>query len=128
MQSDLQLIRRYALTRDADVFSELVQRYAGMVYAVARRSTGSSADAQDISQICFLELARKADSISGSVAVWLHAVAARRAIAAARNRHTPLRPERPAARPPEPPDHAHAQESFDEIIAQVDSAASGNRV
>ena len=54
--SDLVLLRRYADLQDADSFLEITNRHAAMVFAVARRVTGNSHDAEDVSQACFLEL------------------------------------------------------------------------
>src|SRR5688572_2128568 len=73
--SDLTLLRSYAQTRDADAFAELVRRHAGLVFTVARRLTGNAADAEDIAQTCFMEMARSASSIAISPAGWLHRAA-----------------------------------------------------
>ena len=51
-----------------------------MVYGVCLRITGSAADAEDATQECLLELARKAGDIRGSLGGWLHTVAARRSL------------------------------------------------
>src|SRR4051812_50066198 len=69
---DVVLLRTYAARGDAAAFAELVRRYADLVYATARRVTGSSAAAEDVAQDCFLALAMHAAKIHGSVAAWLH--------------------------------------------------------
>ena len=69
---DAALLRTYAARGDAAAFAELVRRYADLVYATARRVTGSSAAAEDVAQDCFLSLALHAAKIRGSVASWLH--------------------------------------------------------
>jgi RNA polymerase sigma factor (sigma-70 family) len=74
-QSDISLLQSYAQTRDAQSFAELVRRHAGLVFAVARRLTGNPQDAEDIAQTCFMEMARKASSITISPAGWLHRAA-----------------------------------------------------
>ena len=79
MSSDLQLLQRYAASGDALAFRELVQAHAAMVLATARRVTGDAALAEDVTQETFLELARKAELITRSVAAWLHRVARNRA-------------------------------------------------
>lgn len=78
MASDKALLRRYAGNRDAEAFAELVRRYAGLVYAICLRITGSAHDAEDIAQECFMQLAQNAATIRSSLAGWLHAVAASR--------------------------------------------------
>src|SRR6188474_374355 len=69
---DAALLRTYAARGDAAAFAELVRRYADLVYATARRVTGSSAAAEDVAQDCFLALAMHSAKIRGSVAAWLH--------------------------------------------------------
>jgi len=81
MASDDSLLQRYAQTRDADAFAELTRRYAGLVYGACLRVTGNHADAEDVAQECFLELAQKASAITVSLPGWLHMLAQRRAIA-----------------------------------------------
>ena len=79
MLSDLQHLQRYATTGDAHAFRELVQAHGAMVHATGLRVTRDAAAAQDVAQETFLELARKAGSITQSVAAWLHRVAWNRA-------------------------------------------------
>jgi len=96
MPNDATLLRRYAQTQDADAFSELVQRHAGLVYAVCLRVAGSSHDAEDVAQECFMELARNAHAIRSSLPGWLHVVATRRAVDAIRRSATRRRHEEEA--------------------------------
>ena len=77
---DRSLLELYARTRDAQAFRELAKRYAGLVYGTCLRVTQNPDDAEDVSQECFLELARRAGSINSSVAGWLHKVAKTRSI------------------------------------------------
>ena len=79
MLSDLQHLQRYASTGDAHAFRELVRAHGPMVHATALRVTRNEASAHDVAQEAFLELARKAGSITQSVAAWLHRVAWNRA-------------------------------------------------
>jgi len=72
MNSDLETVRRYAGTRDAEAFSALVEKYQGLVYGACYRILRNSADAEDATQEAFLGLARDAASIRSSVAGWLH--------------------------------------------------------
>lgn len=93
MPSDLQHLQRYASTGDAHAFRELVQAHGAMVHATALRVTRDAAAAQDVAQETFLELARKASSITQSVAAWLHRVAWNRACDAVRREGTRKRVE-----------------------------------
>lgn len=84
MVSDVILLQRYARTRDAEAFTELVRRYAGLVYGTCLRVLQNTEDAEDVTQECFIELARKAGNITSSLPGWLHALARSRAIDAIR--------------------------------------------
>lgn len=79
MDNDSALLQRYARSRDAEAFAHLVRRHAGMVFAAARRITGCAHDAEDVTQACFLDLARNAGVIRSSLGGWLHAAATHRA-------------------------------------------------
>src|SRR5262245_48111467 len=73
--SDVELLRRYANTRAEDAFAELVRRRLSLVYSVALRQCGGDVDlASEVTQRVFVDLARKAASLSErSVLVgWLH--------------------------------------------------------
>jgi len=76
---DAELLRAYADRRDLLAFERLVGRHAGMVRAVAARLAGQSAE--DVAQIVFAELARRASALAGvsSLGAWLHRVAATQA-------------------------------------------------
>jgi RNA polymerase sigma factor (sigma-70 family) len=79
MDTDLTILQRYCQTGDPEVFSQLVERHAAMVYAVALRVTRNAADADDVTQDCFLELTRKAIKVRTSLTAWLHLTATHRA-------------------------------------------------
>ena len=64
---------------------------------MARRLTGSDADALDVAQSCFLDLARKADVVNGSVVGWLHSAATFRATDVIRRRDARRQHEQAAA-------------------------------
>src|SRR4051812_24317816 len=75
MESDSELLRRYSSERDEAAFTELVERHVNLVYAVAcRESHGDPANAQDITQLVFIELARKARRLTDHPALggWLY--------------------------------------------------------
>ena len=67
MTNDVALLEQYAQTRDAEAFAELVRRYAGAVYGTCLRTTGDPYDTEDVAQECFMELARRAGSVTSSV-------------------------------------------------------------
>ncbi len=97
MATDAALLMRYAADGDPDAFRALIERHAGLVYGTALRITGSSHDAEDVAQECFLQLARRAASITSTVAGWLHATATNRAISHLRSSRSRARHERGAA-------------------------------
>jgi RNA polymerase sigma factor (sigma-70 family) len=76
---DRELLERFLLEQDERAFVALVERYRGMVLGVCRSVLRHAHDAEDISQACFLVLARRGGSIQNpdAVASWLHGVAYR---------------------------------------------------
>ncbi len=69
------LARAWFEQRNADAFRGICERHSGMVYATALRMLRNAADAEDITQECFLRLARTSTSLHGSLGAWLHRVA-----------------------------------------------------
>ncbi len=66
MRDDVELLRQYAEANSHDAFAELVRRRVDMVYAVAlRHSAGNAHAAEEVTQLVFTELARKAKVLSG---------------------------------------------------------------
>ena len=88
MLSDMALLERYSKTGDEEAFAELVRRNLGLVYWTCYRVTSSPQDAEDVTQECFVELARKAGTVRSSLPGWLHRVAKNRAINAIRDNVT----------------------------------------
>jgi RNA polymerase sigma factor (sigma-70 family) len=115
---DRQLLQAYARHRDADAFAALVRRYAGLVYSAAMRVTGNAADAEDVVQTCFMELARSPASVRRSVAGWLHAAATHRALSSVRG--SAARRRREQTRAAAEPDQAAA--SWEQVEPLVDAA------
>jgi RNA polymerase sigma factor (sigma-70 family) len=97
--SDRELLQRYVDARNAEAFAELARRYSGLVFNTAKRVTGCAADAEDVVQECFLDLARQAAEVRSVLPAWLHCVATRRALnlrssaIARRNRETSVQPD-----------------------------------
>jgi len=74
MPTDSELLRWHVEDGSEAAFTELVQRYAGLVYAVAWRSVGGRSHlASDIIQDVFILLARKEPMLIGqeTLAGWL---------------------------------------------------------
>jgi RNA polymerase sigma factor (sigma-70 family) len=79
-ESESILLQRFARTGDPEVFSELVQRHAGLVYGACLRILADKDRAADAVQDTFFQLLRNARNITGSLPNWLHKVATRKAI------------------------------------------------
>lgn len=77
--TDAALLQRFADNKDERAFAELVHRHGALVQNVARRLLGDHHAAEDVVQITFLLLARKAGCIhwKPSISSWLHAAAFR---------------------------------------------------
>jgi len=118
-----QALARYAATRDAQAFNDLVRAYHAMVFGVCVRVLRDPADAADAAQEAFVALARKAGQVRGDVGCWLHGAARRAALHHARRRGTARRVERAAARPEVAagPDAAWAEvrDQLDEVVASL---------
>src|SRR5471032_1175640 len=93
MIEDAELLRRYADSHDEDDFAELVRRHVNLVYSAALRQVNGDAHlAQDITQLVFADLARKAGSLASHrvLAGWLFTstrFAAAKAVRGERRRH-----------------------------------------
>jgi len=75
MPDDQHLLVHFAENRSEAAFGELVNRYVNLVYSTALRRTNFDAHlAQDVAQLVFTDLARKAPSLSRDVVLagWLH--------------------------------------------------------
>ena len=80
LENEVVLLHRFAKTGDAEAFSEVVRRHAGLVYGACLRILADRERAADAVQETFFQLLRNAGNISGSVPAWLHRVATRKAI------------------------------------------------
>lgn len=72
---DADLLARFAADRSEAAFAELVRRHVDFVYSSAlRQLSGNHHHAQDVTQMVFIDLARKAAALARhpSLAAWLH--------------------------------------------------------
>jgi len=72
--SDQELLQDYRLRKSEAAFATLVQRHVKLVYSVALRQVGVPANAEEITQLVFIVLARKADGLRPGTVLegWLH--------------------------------------------------------
>jgi RNA polymerase sigma factor (sigma-70 family) len=86
--ADVDLVARFARSRDEMAFELLVWRHAGLVQRVCRSVLGDHHAAEDAAQATFLALARKAGTFAGrgSVVGWLYRVARRVSVRLAKQR------------------------------------------
>src|SRR5688572_2587852 len=72
---DAELLRRYARRGDAAAFTEVVRRHIDLVHSAALRQVNGDVHlARDVTQLVFVDLARKASSVAGErvLAGWLY--------------------------------------------------------
>ena len=79
-EHEMVLLRQFTETGDAEAFSEITRRYAGLVYGTCLRVTGDTECARDATQDTFFQLLKHAGRVTGSLGGWLHQVATRRAV------------------------------------------------
>ena len=74
VMEDLELLREYAESGSEQAFTELVRRHINFVYSTALRLVNESQLAEDVTQMVFIRVARKAGSMrSGTVLTgWLY--------------------------------------------------------
>ncbi len=78
--NDATLLERWRLRRDAEAFNEIVSRYADLVYATCKRVLKNEADAEDVTQECFVRLARGDVRVRSCLGGWFHRVAFHRSL------------------------------------------------
>lgn len=73
MPDDMTLLQEYALRNSEEAFATLVSRYVNLVYSVALRDVRDPHLAEEITQVVFIILARKAGSLGSKVILsgWL---------------------------------------------------------
>jgi len=91
--ADLIVLRRFTLHNDPQAFAQIVQRYAGFVYATCLRISGDPARAEDLSQETFFRLMRRPHEINQNLGGWLHRTATHLAVDALRSESSRKRRE-----------------------------------
>jgi RNA polymerase sigma factor (sigma-70 family) len=66
-KSDAQPLREYAGEKSETAFGEVLRRHADLIYSAALRQIGSPDPAGEIAQRVFIDLARKARPLAGSL-------------------------------------------------------------
>jgi len=77
MNDDMELLRNYALRQSEQAFETLVSRYVNLVYSAAVRRVHDPHLAEDVTQVVFALLARKAGTLGSGTIIpsWLHRTA-----------------------------------------------------
>ncbi len=72
--NDIELLQAFLGNRSEQAFSELVSRYAGLVYSTAKRRLPNLSLAEDITQMVFIRFAKNPPRVktSAELAAWLH--------------------------------------------------------
>ena len=60
---DAELLKQFVRNKSEAAFAELVERDIGLVYSTVFPKTGNSQQSEDITQVVFIILARKANSL-----------------------------------------------------------------
>ena len=71
---DGELLKRYAMAGSEKAFRQIVERNVPLVYSAALRKTGNRSVAEDVTQVVFIILAKKARELSKGIilAGWLY--------------------------------------------------------
>lgn len=97
--ADPVLFDAHRIGRSAEAFGVLVRRHEAAVTAVCQRIVGNRADADDVRQFVFLELARFQARFPHSAAGWLRTVARNASLAFLRAKRRRMKHEQASAKP-----------------------------
>ena len=129
MTDDRQLLARYLNEGSQDAFAELVTRHVNFVYSAALRQVRSSQLAEDVTQLVFCNLARKAATLGEHVVLagWLHRDTRFTALdmLRAESRRQAREQEAMSMNPPGPdpdPDWEQLRPLLDEMLDEMDPA------
>jgi RNA polymerase sigma factor (sigma-70 family) len=123
--NDHELLQRYSESRCEASFTELAKRYVDLVYSAALRQVGGDAHlAHDVTQSVFIDLARKAGSLSGRtvLAGWLYTSAHYAAAKVVRTEQRWRAREQEANSMREISNESAAEPSWEELRPVIDEA------
>lgn len=78
--SDTTLLRRWQRSADSEAFAEIVARHSAMVFATSNRILRNPADAEDVTQECFMELGGVRTLLGNTLGGLLHTLATHRSL------------------------------------------------
>jgi RNA polymerase sigma-70 factor (ECF subfamily) len=123
-ETDMSLLHRFADRGDEDAFSEIVRRYAGVVFCACHRVLRDRGWAEDVAQETFFRLVKCPDRVSHSLGGWLHRAATRLAVDTLRSEQARHRREQTYEAPPKD-DEEHGigiGSQWEEISPAIDEA------
>ena len=122
--NDAELLQRYSGSQCDAAFTELVNRYVDLVYCSALRQLGGDTHlAEDVTQTVFIDLARKAPSLSGRtlLAGWLYTSTRYAAAKAIRSERRWRSREQEAISMQQPPLESTHEPAWEQIHPILDS-------
>ena len=122
-ETDMSLLHRFASRGDEDAFSEIVRRYAGVVFCACHRVLRDRGWAEDVAQETFFRLVKCPDRVSHSLGGWLHRAATRLAVDTLRSEQARHRREATYEAPPKDDECLSGVGSqWEEISPAIDGA------
>jgi RNA polymerase sigma factor (sigma-70 family) len=87
--SENELLHSYRDQGSQEAFAELVRRFAGLVFSVAKRRLANATQAEDVAQVVFIRLSKTPPKVGsdGELAAWLHRTTLNVAIDTWRSEH-----------------------------------------